>query len=117
MAITFLEDEALERSTYPIPYSFTDYDGGEVIPNSVLWTLTDGNGTVINGLEQESVTPAASITTVLSGDDLQILESEASEESVLRYFTVEAVYDSDLGDGLPLKGECAFRLRNLKYVS
>ena len=63
---------AIEQSTYVITASFTDETGAAVVPNSVTWTLVNGDGQVVNSRSAVSVTPASSVTIVLSGDDLDL---------------------------------------------
>ncbi|SPD73844.1 hypothetical protein PITCH_A2000013 [uncultured Desulfobacterium sp.] len=104
-----------EQSTGVIPCSFRDRDGSPVVPNWVRWTLTR-NGSVINEREQVDVTPGADIEIVLSGMDLQLLTTENKKKVVKRKITVEASYDSDLGDDLSLKGDYEFQIRNLDYI-
>ena len=124
MGITILVDsngdEVIfdEESTGGIDCAFEDEEDADVVPGSIAWTLTDLSGTVINSREQVAVAvPAASVTITLSGDDLALQSAEANREKVKRRFLVEAVYDSDLGDNLPLKASCEFSIRNLRYVS
>lgn len=118
MAITVLAAEAEEESTYIVQCTFTDEDGNAVVPNSINWTLTDDDGTVINSREQVAVgSPASSIEVVLSGDDLLLSETEETYEAASRIFTIEATYDSDAGSDLPLKNSCQFVVRNLKYIT
>ena len=108
-----------EKSSGSVVVGFEDRDGDDVIPTSIKWTLTTTNGaTIINEREQVAVvTPAASIEILLSGDDLALLDAEVSDRTVARKLTVEAVYDSDLGDDLPLNVEKSISVRNLAYVS
>lgn len=124
MPITILVDsggtaiEAVEKSTLALIISFTDEDGSAVTPKTATWTLTDDNGDVINSREQVNIASLdTSVTVVLSGDDLQILSGEASDELATRRFLIEATYDSSLGSDLPLNESCAFPVRNLKYVT
>lgn len=119
MAITILDDEAIEKSTFGIQVDFTDENGDAVTPNpdTVEWTLTDDDGNVINKKEQVAVASAPSVTVTLKGDDLALSTSEQESVSVYRRFVIEAEYDGDLGSNLPLKDECRFILRNLKYVT
>jgi len=108
-----------EESSGSIVVEFEDRDGDDVIPTSIKWTLTTTDGvTIINEREQEDVeTPAASIEILLSGDDLALLTAEVSDRTVARKLTIEAVYDSDLGDDLPLNSEKSFSVRNLAYIT
>ena len=107
-----------ERSTGVMVCDFTDESKGEAIPSSIKWTLTTADGqTIINNKERvEVATPAASTEILLSGDDLQILESEAGEKYAVRKLTVEAEYFSDMGNNLPLNGEKTFKVKNLAYI-
>lgn len=114
---TLIKTKAKEGSTYIITCAFTDEDDNAVIPDSIVWSLTDADGTVINSREDVAVeTPASSIDIVLSGDDLQILTTEEPSKSVGRRIIVEAVYESDAGSSLPLKDEAAFVLENLTKI-
>ena len=110
MAATSLGN-AIEGSTYVVTAAFTDEDGDAVTPNTVTWTLTTTNGTVINSREDVSITPDTSVDIVLSGDDLAV-----GSNGRYRILTVEAVYDSSYGTDLPLKARCAFEIENLAVV-
>lgn len=115
---TALTVHAIEESTYVITVSFTDEDGNPKTPTSVIWSLTDKNNNIINSREDKVaiiVAPATSVEIVLSGDDLAMQAGEWS--GVKRILTVEAVYDSALGIGLPLKESAHFTLDNLVAVS
>lgn len=107
-----------EQSTGVITCAFTDENGDDVAPNVVIWTLTTSDGqTVINEREQVDFdAPGAEIEIVLHGGDLQILEAEAARKYVVRKLTIQAEYDSDLGNNLPLTGETTFKVRNLSYI-
>jgi len=107
-----------EQSSGQITISFYDENGDASTPDSIIWHLTDDNGTIINSLEDQSVDPPAeAVDIVLSGDDLQITASEASEKTVKRRLVVEAVIDSDMGDNLPLTGEGVFYVDNLSKLA
>jgi hypothetical protein len=108
-----LSPGATEESTYVIEVSFKDEDSAAVVPNSVSWSLTDDNGTVVNGRDSVAVaSPASTITIVLSGDDL-VIETFGVNRTLL----IEAEYDSTLGSGLPLKDEAKFPIYDLVKVS
>jgi len=108
-----------EESTGGITVTFTDSNDDAVVPTSITWTLSTVHGdTIINEREQVEVeTPDSEITIVLSGDDLALFDSEQSKETVNRILTIEAVYTSDLGVGLPLKNETTLTIQNLAYIS
>lgn len=106
---------AVEKSTFAVSVAFTDENGDAAVPSSVTWTLCDDSGTVINSLQDQSETPASSLTIVLSGDDLQL--SDQSNDYELRYLEVSAVINSDLGADLPVKDRAEFKVINLQSVS
>ncbi len=111
------ENYAVEESTAKLTISFTDEDDQVVTPNSINWTLTDDQGTIINSRDNESVAvPASTIIVGLSGDDLALQTGETGNY-VYRIFTIEAVYNSSLGSNLPLKDSLKFAVRNLVAVT
>ena len=110
-----LDDYAVEKITFAPVAAFTDENGDALVPSAVTWTLCDPAGTIINSLEDQSETPASSVTIVLSGDDLQILDSD--NDSEIRHLEVSAIYTSDLGSDLPLKESGIFKVLNLKSIS
>jgi hypothetical protein len=110
---TLLTTHAAEGGTYAITGAFTDDAGSAVSPDTLKWTLTNDSGTVINSRQDVSIsTPTSSETVVLSGDDLSI-----GSNGVVRVFTFEGTYTSDLGSGLPLKGQATFVIDNLIAVT
>lgn len=97
---------AIEKSTYMVTVSFFDEADAAEDVKTMKWTLTDTDGNVINEREDVVVDDPGSVETiVLSGDDLAIVGSGGDEE---RLFTVEATYDSTLGNDLPLNGVASF---------
>ena len=109
-----LTTKANEESTYKITAAFTDAEGTAVTPNTITWTLTDEDGTVINSRSNVSATPSTSIDIVLSGDDLALQSGESYE--VNRIITIKAVYDSSEGSGLPLYEEAKFTITDLTNI-
>lgn len=107
---TTLSTVAMESSTYVVTMSFTDENGDAVVPNSVTWTLTDEDGTVINDREDVVVAPASSISIVLSGEDLD----PGDDLLTFLLLTVSAEYDSDLGVGLPLVEQVRIPIEGLE---
>lgn len=110
--ITRLSDNACEESTYGITVSFTDEDDVAMTPDTLTWSLYTTAGVTVNAKSGEVLTPAESVTIVLSGDDLAIL----ANDNRFRRVTVEGTYTSDLGSGLPLKAECEFMIGDLVGV-
>ena len=99
---TLLTARATEGSTYVVTVPFEDEDGNPVVPKTVTWTLTDGDGQVVNSRHEVIETPAASLDIVLTDGDLP------ADGYLVRmlYLLVEATYDSALGSDLPLKVQC-----------
>lgn len=108
----FLATKAVEKSTYVITIEFTDESGDPVTPNTVTWTLSDVYGAIINSREDVTLTPTATGTIVLSGDDLVV-----TNYSVERVLTVAGTYDSTYGSDLPFKDSVRFDLDNLVVVT
>jgi hypothetical protein len=110
---TTLVEHAVEESTYVITATFRDEDNALIVPTALTWTLTDIHGTVINGrAEVEVVTPASSVDILLYGADLKVQR----QSSVERLLTIEATYDSDLEDDLPLKSDVKFIIDGLPAI-
>ena len=111
-------DWAEERSTVRFNCAFLDSDGAAKSPNTdtIVWTLTDANGTVINSREQVAISSASTINIVLTGPDLQILAGETAQPHVNRILTIEAEYDSTYGTDLSLRDQATFIIKNLAYI-
>lgn len=111
-----LSTHFVEESSGSIIIRFRDRDDQPVQPTSATWTLTETDGTVINNREDVSIgTPATQEEILISGDDLA-LSSGFSGKAEEKIFTVEAVYDSDLGSDLPLNEQCTFYVDALVAV-
>ncbi len=106
---------AVEKSSYFVTVSFKDEDGVAVVPKSATWTLTTEDGTVVNSRDEFSISPASEVTIVLSGDDLA-LSTGFSGNAENRVLTIEAVYDSDLANDLPLRDQLIFPVYNLLAI-
>ena len=115
MPIT-LELHADEESTYLATAAFTDAAGDPVTPNAntIKWTLSDMEGTVINSRLNIVITSDTSVDIVMSGDDLALQTGEVG--TVKRLLTVVAVYDSTEGSDLPLNEETVFLLDPLVKI-
>ena len=61
---------AIDRSSYFVTAAFLDGDGDPVSPATLTWSLTDGEGSIVNGHDQEALVPATSVEITLGGDDL-----------------------------------------------
>lgn len=108
-----LTEKAVEQSTYIILVSFTNEAGDPVVPKSVVWTLSDKNGVVINNRADVVIgSLAATVPIVLTGNDLIM------SDNPLRHVLVESVYDSaTYGNDLQLREEFSFSIENLKTLA
>lgn len=113
-----------ERATRGVEITFKDSDGNAVVPNSASWSLTTApsyrdQGVVINNRDSVSIAGLSStITLVLSGADLQILNDEVEYKYVRRALLVEYNYDDpNLGNNVADKLQYIFRLENLYNVT
>ena len=106
----------VEESSGSILIRFRDRDDQPVQPTSATWTLTEEDGTVINSREDVIISsPATQEEILLSGDDLALSNGFIGTAEA-KIFTVEAVYTSDLGSGLPLTEQCTFYVDALVAV-
>lgn len=112
-----LSGKATEKSSIGIKFTFTKEDGTYPTIETMSWTLTDMDGTIINSREDVSVTsPTAEQTIVLSGDDLALSDQTNSYE--WRVLTIEATYDpEDGGDNLPIRESARFIVSNLVAIT
>src|SRR6056297_2747278 len=102
-----------ELGTAIVEMSFTDEDDAAVTPTSLQWQLMKPDGTVVNDREfvDNSFTAlAGEVTVVLSGDDLAMF---GASDSGRRVFSIQGVYDSTAGSGLPIKDEAVFVIQQL----
>lgn len=102
----------LERSTVALVASFRDEANQLVTPTAITWTLTDGDGNVVNERASVDVAPASQVTVVLSGDDLAMSAGDDGRRQVV----IRATYDGTLGDALPIVGVLEFTVRNVPGV-
>ncbi len=87
-----LLEVAREGGTYVFVCAFYDDRGVAIVPDSVVWSLTNGAGdTIINSRNQVTVTPAASIKVYLTGADLAMFTELPREP---RKFKLEATWNS-----------------------
>lgn len=110
-----LSVDAVERGTIAITVSFTDENGDPVTPNAgLIWSLTkEDKSSIVNNRKDVSITPGTSVTVVLSGADLALLDGKAKE---YRYLVIEGDYDGSLGNGLPIKDHVKFAIQDIAKV-
>lgn len=103
----------LERSTVALVASFRDEADQLITPTAITWSLTDGDGNVVNERQAAEVAPAEQVTIVLSGDDLAMSAGDDGRRQVV----IRATYDGTLGDDLPIVGVLEFTVRNVPGVA
>ena len=105
-------DDAMDGSSKVITITFKDEAGDAVSPESATWSLTDGDGVVVNSREDVTISsPTATEKISLSGDDLLYSDGEK------RYLVVEATYTSSITSTvLPLNTGVWFRVVDLPSV-
>ena len=107
--MTVLTTTIGSRTAYRVTAVFKDSTATLVVPDSITWSLTNYDGTVINSRSAVAVAvPASSINIVVSGDDTDFVDGQG------RVLTVKAIYDSATdGNNLPLNEECKFEIEGL----
>jgi hypothetical protein len=107
-----LTAKVVERGSVEITAGpFLDFNGLEIVPTSLTYTLTNSVGTVVDGLELVTLTPALTVSWVIYGDSLAIL---SSTDNGWRVVVIEGTYtDADYGAGIPIKEAARFRIENL----
>jgi len=102
-----------ENGSYVINISIKDEDGNPKDPKTLNWTLTTRDGqTIINNRKEVNIpNPASSEDVVLNDADCAVLPHETAGK-ILRLFTVQGTYDSDLGNDLNLRAQCYIPLDN-----
>lgn len=115
MPIVKLITHAREEGTMVINCAFEDEDDNSVSPQTMYWTLSDTDGTIINSREDEEVSsPAASEDIVLTGDDLAFQSDE--EIGAVRILLVYGTYNSSAGNGLNFKKSAQFTIDDILKV-
>ncbi len=107
-----LEVRANEEGTIVITATVTDASGTLVNPDTMFYTLTDLDGTVINTVEDTEIVGATSSEDiVLSGNDL--LTSGSDRRLILLTY---GTYTSTEGAGLPFNEEVGFWVVDKKAI-
>jgi len=109
---TWLDDFAYEGGTTEVTVIFKDQDGVTFTPKTLTWTLYDGGGNVVNSRSAVSVTPASTVSIVLSGDDL-VMVNEALDKEV-RTVKFNGTYDTGAYTDLPFVEPKRFFLVNVE---
>lgn len=102
---TRLAEYAVEGSTFAVELAFWDEVGASVSPDTLVWSLYDDEGAVVNSRDGVEISNPSSTETVLLEDD--DLRSPSYDAVFYRHLVVEATYTSStLGSGLALVDSC-----------
>jgi hypothetical protein len=113
---TTLTVEPMERGALKVTCGpFKDESGATVTPKTVAWTLTDAKGAVVNGRSAVSVTPATTVSFLLSGLDLAVDGTGVTLFGRHRKIWLEWTYDSSLGSDVPGRDEVTFKVFDAVY--
>lgn len=109
-----IADPAIEQSTFEVEFTFIDEDGNAVAPDTMTWTLHDGDLKPVNDREAEViVTPGQTEIILLQGDDLKL----DGNDPITRYILLEGTYTSVThGAGLPFRDQIAFGIEPLLKI-
>lgn len=92
-----------------IVVAFTDTDGTAVTPSSATWSLYNPSQQIVNGREDEVISPlSTSVTIVLSGND--VLYSDGANRRLVVTYTYDS---STLGNGVTDNKEITFNIVNI----
>lgn len=112
---TTLTTVAVEQSTYAIQATFADETGSAVVPNAGLtWSLYDEVGAIVNARTGVAVASAATVTILLSGDDLALGNGLRGRR---RHVVILGTYNSTLGADLPIVEQVTFTIADLVGVT
>ncbi|MCK5343787.1 MAG: hypothetical protein KAR20_10300 [Candidatus Heimdallarchaeota archaeon] len=104
---------ANQKSIYPIIISYN-------YPIKTLkWSLTDTDNNIINSRDEVNIpTPGVEEMVILSGDDLNIFDTETDEtKKGKRIFTTEATFDhATFGNDKPINDEASFTVLDLVAI-
>jgi len=112
MATTITTMPAEEATAKVTVSGFTDESGASVTPSAIAWTLTDRASNIINSRSAVSVTPASTVSFLLTGDDLAV-----GNNGRRRVLTISAIYDSSLGTGLVAREQAYFSIEEFVAVT
>jgi hypothetical protein len=110
-------NKAREKGSYFPELSFADRNGDAVTPNTMTWTLSKEDGTVVNEREDIEETPAASIVVVLFGDDLATFAGDNFQRVLTSKITYDTIINGVTYTDLPENDELHFSIEGLVNVS
>lgn len=82
----------IDKASLVLEFQVTNEQGLVVTPISMKWSLVDETDAIVNARENVSVTPASTMSIVLTGNDTAYLEGNDT-----RKVLIEGTYLSTLG--------------------
>lgn len=103
-----IQEPAIEGGSFEIRIDWEDEQGNSKAPDTMAWTLHDGDNSIINAREDVAITvPAATELLFLSGADLLI----PGKQPVRRYVSFVGTYTSLVhGAAKPLVDQVDFMI-------
>lgn len=105
-------DFPTEGSTLPLVLAFTDEVGAALTFDTLVWSLRDAAGAIVNSRSAVASGTGPSVAITLYGADLTI-----GSAGVARIITLEGTFTSDLGSGLPWNDEISFEIIDLRGIA
>jgi hypothetical protein len=94
--VTNITTEVMDGKAKIFALSFADDAGDAVVPDPLTYTLQNGDGDVVDSRDGVVLTPATSVTVVLSATCNSLL-TDASRKRVM---IIDWTYTSDAGSGI-----------------
>jgi len=109
-----IAEKAIEQSSYEISANWVDENGDAVDPDTLAWTLHDGDGRVVNSRSSVAIgAPVANTVILLEGADLAV----AGNSAIRRYVLFEGTFTSVVhGAGKPLRDQVSFDILPLVKI-
>ena len=104
MGVQLSFENLYEQHALRVWVTLFDTRGTQVTPTSMTYTLKDSRGEVINGREDESVTPETETSILISGDDLVPGTND---------FIVKGTYDEEDQLGASFTGVASYFVKQL----
>ena len=109
-----MKETATEGSSFKVTATFYDESGNAVAPDTLTWTLTDEDGSIINGRDAVVITtPSSTENILLEGDDLAV----DGNDPVQRIVTFVGTYTSaEFGASKPLVDQSTFTVMPIRII-
>lgn len=92
---------------------FKDEDNQTVVPSAVSWSLSKTDGSIVNSRHNVTLTPAGTISWLISASDLAVTDSNNTG----RIITVSFTYSSTLGGDVTSRVQAMFNIEDFGVSS